>query len=753
MMHGQFKVPALHAEGPGLAPGQDGAKKFNPRQILSLFLRRWPTVLGLLAVVLALAALRIVQTVPIYTAAAQVLIDPRKERVFAERQIVSELGMDVSSIATEVGVITSFSVARRVVEKLKLDEHPAFGGAKPTPSFIESVWNFFSFEDDKAPSVGVADPKSATGAKGQITAALLGSILAVQAGTTARRVGPSFFIEITHSNSDPVMAATIANAISEAYLLDQLEARFQASRRAATWLSERVSEVRKQLTAAEQLLAEHRARYNLLKPQAGTLADQQAAEINGQLVAARSQTVEKKAKYDQAQRLLDGGAGIENVASVMDSPVIAGLRAQDADLARQEADQLTRYGPEHPTIVKIRAERSDLRRQVNREVSRVVQTLKTDFEFALKKEQSLEESIRELIGGDDRTEQPVIRLRELERDVESSRILYDSMLQRFKEAEQQTSVNNAESRITAPALRPNVPSYPNRKRIILMALALGLAAGFGAAMLLEYLESGFLSAEQAEQALRLPVLAMVPDISAKDRTIEKRTLKIPEYVLAKPMSEFGEAIRSIRVGIQMSNVDKPPKVILVTSAQAAEGKTSLLLTLSHSSASAGQRTLVIDCDLRHPTSSKYFNLQEAPGLTDYLAGQTPIEAVMRRTTLANLSIISAGSSTRHAPDILGSDRFRSLLASLRDHYDAIYIDAPPLAPVVDGAVLARLADKVILVVKWRTTPRDIVERSLKSVDDPRQKMAGIAINMSEVNTKRGYSQYGGNHAYHKYYTQ
>ncbi|MFN0220014.1 MAG: GumC family protein [Hyphomicrobium sp.] len=757
-MHGQFKPPSLQAQSSaGNFRLQAGSAKLDPRQIWRLFLRRWPLILGLTAIIVALAVVRILQTTPVYTATAQILIDPRKERVFAEREVVSELGMDVSSIATEVGIISSFSIARRVVDKLKLDKHPAFGGYMPPPSFLDWMFSWISLKPSDGQNATAKPADSGDVASDDrprpITAPQLSSILAVQAGVSANRVGPSFFIQISFSHSDPVMAATIANAIAEAYLVDQLEARFQASRRAATWLSERVADVRKQLSSAEQLLAEHRAQYNLVKPQAGTLADQQAAEINGQLVAARGQTVDKKAKFDQAQKLLESGAGIENVASVMDTVVIAGLRSQDADLARQEADQLTRYGPEHPSIVTIRASRGDIKRQVNREVSRVVQTLKTDYDFAQKKEQSLEESMRELVGGDNRNDQTVIRLRELERDVEASRVLYDSMLQRFKEAEQQTSVHNAESRITAPALRPMVPSYPNRKRMLLMATLFGIACGFGAALLLDYLESGYIGVEQTEQALQLPVLAVVPKISTKDRTADKRVLPIPEYVIAKPMSEFGEAIRSIRVGTQMSNVDRTPKLVLVTSALPGEGKTTLLLTLAHSAASVGQRTLVLDCDMRHPSASKYFNLNDGPGLTDFLAGQSPLESVIKRTTVANLSLLPAGSATRHAPDILGSERFRTLLMSMREHYDTIFVDAPPLSPVVDSTILAKIVDKVILVISWRTTPRDAVVRALKAIEDPRQKIAGIALNKSDMHALRGYSNEGGYHQYHKYYTQ
>ncbi len=439
----------------------------------------------------------------------------------------------------------------------------------------------------------------------------------------------------------------------------------------------------------------------------------------------------------------------------MDSPVISGLRTQDADLARQEADQLTRYGPEHPSIVKLKAERGDLRRQINREVARVVLTLKTDYEFALKKEQSLEASLQELTGSDNRNDQAVIRLRELERDAQSNRVLYESLLNRFKEAEQQTSLQNAESRIIAPALKPSTPSYPNKKRFMILALLSGLAFGIGTALLLEHIENGFTTIEQVEQTLQLPVLAMVPQLSERDRTIEDRVVPIAEYVAMRPLSRFGESIRSVRVSTQMSNVDDPPKLVLVTSSVPSEGKTTMMLSLAASAAAAGQNTLLIDCDLRHPSMSKYFSVHERPGLTDLLWGRVQAEDVFLRGPIPLMTLLPAGTTTRHPPDILGSERLRSLLNSVRQAYDCVFIDAPPLTPVIDSALLSKLADKIIFVIRWRTTPRDIVARAVQSIDDPRQKIAGVVVNHTQLGMLSSYAPYY--NYYHKkyqaYYTE
>lgn len=472
-------------------------------------------------------------------------------------------------------------------------------------------------------------------------------------------------------------------------------------------------------------------------------------------MAARAETVQKKARYEQATKIMEGGAGIENVAAIMDSPVIAGLRAQDAAIARTEADLLTRYGPEHPQIVKTRAERADVRRQIRAEVGRVVQTLKTDYDFALQKEKSLEQSIEELTGADQRNNSAVIKLRELERQAQSNRLVYDTLLTRFKEAEQQTSLQTAKSRVIAPALKPGTPRYPPTQRFLILALLGGLGLGIGVAFLLEYLENGFTTIEQVEAALKIPVLSMVPMISDRERAIDGKMVTIPDYVGLKPISRFGEAIRSVRVSMQMSNIDVPPKMFMVTSSIPSEGKTTLTLSLAVSAAVSGQRVLLLDGDLRHPSSSKYFNMHEGMGLTDLLTGKAQPENVFVRTPHAGLTFLPAGTTTRHPPDVLGSERFKSLMIALRKNYDIVMIDAPPLTPVINSAILANVVDKVIFVVKWRTTPVGVVERALQILDNPRDKLAGIILNHTQLDIAATYAPYYSYYhkSYQKYYQQ
>lgn len=741
-MNSQFKTSQVEAlsvpyeeEGPSFAA--------QLRGIYAMIVRRWLVMAAAAGIALALAIVWLLQATPIYTSTTELLIDPRKERVMREEAVVGELALDTSSIATEVSLVRSFSVARRVAEKLNLEKDARFS---PAGSSFDIFGWLSGLLSQLLPTADQPEPEpQATGA---LSIRQLEIIKEIQDNISVRRIALTYFIEIAYSHPNAKLAAELANAVAESYLVEQLEARYQGARRAATWLSERVVALRGQLETSERVLAEHRAKHNLVTAQAGTLAEQQASEINTQLVAARAQTVEKRAQYEQAQRTLEGGAGIESVAAVVNSPAIVGLRTQAAELGRQEADLLTRYGPEHPSVVKLRAERADIRRQISQEVARVVQTLKTDYDFALKKEQSLETSLRELTGANS-NDQAVIRLRELERDAQANRVLYESLLTRFKEAEQQTSLQSAESRVIAPAFEPRKPSFPRKGLTLAIALFGGLALGLGAVFLLEQIESGFTTVEQLEQATHFPVLAIVPRLDAREQVVEGRKVSIPEYVALKPLSRFGESIRSVRMSALMSNIDQPPKLILVTSSVPSEGKSTIAQCLAHSAAASNQRVLLIDCDLRHPSTSKYFKLHEGPGLTDLLMGQAPPEKVFLRGPFPNFTIVPAGTPTRHPPDILGSERLRALLASVRESYDVVFLDAPPISPVIDSAILSKIVDKVVYVVHWRETPRDLVVRSLQAIDNPRQKISGLVMNNAQLRLMSSYSAYYS--YYHKKY--
>jgi polysaccharide biosynthesis transport protein len=288
--------------------------------------------------------------------------------------------------------------------------------------------------------------------------------------------------------------------------------------------------------------------------------------------------------------------------------------------------------------------------------------------------------------------------------------------------------------------------------VLLMALCAGLGLGFGGAFAMEMLKAGFTTPREVEEALGIPVLASVVRIN-KNIAKDGKTIPVPFYQTYYPLSPFSEAMRTLRSSIHMCDVDRPPKVIQVTSSCPGEGKTTIAVSLAISAASAGLKVVLVDADLRHPAASRFFRLEEEKGLVDLLIGVATADQVSRFYKDLKLTVIPAGSKSLNPPDVLGSERMKELISHLGQTFDYVVLDTPPVGPVVDPVILANLADKTIFVVQWASTPRELIETSIQQVSN-QKRVAGVVFNF--VNQGRA-KKYGGPYsygqAYEKYYSE
>jgi succinoglycan biosynthesis transport protein ExoP len=295
--------------------------------------------------------------------------------------------------------------------------------------------------------------------------------------------------------------------------------------------------------------------------------------------------------------------------------------------------------------------------------------------------------------------------------------------------------------------QPGGKSYPNTRKVLLMALFAGLGLGIGGAFLKEMLRVGFANPREVEEALGVPVLGSVVKINKSQLVKDGKNIPLPYYQVHYPFSPYSEAMRTLRGSIHMSDVDRPPKVIHVTSTVPGEGKTTIATSLAISAASAGRKSLLIDADLRHPAASQFFGLEKEKGLVDLLVGNTTVDEVFRFHKDLKLTVIPAGSKSLNPPDVLGSERMKVLIAHLREKFDYIVLDTPPVGPVVDAVIVASLADKTIFIVEWASTPRELIETAVHQVST-HKRIAGVVFNY--VNLKRA-KKYGGEYYYGKSY--
>jgi capsular exopolysaccharide synthesis family protein len=545
----------------------------------------------------------------------------------------------------------------------------------------------------------------------------------------------------------------LTNAVADAFVVDRLDARYDAAKRASSWLTERMESLRDTLRQSEEAVADFRKEHNLVTTNADakvTVSEQQLSELNGKLITARAETAEKRAKYEQVAQVMQKGGNLQAIPDVVRSTVIADLRKQQAEVARKEADLSTRYDVQHPMLINTRAERRDIERSIAAEVQRILTNLKNDYDVAKSREESLDASLKQVTGETGIDGGVGVRLRELERINAANKTLFENFLSRAKITQEQSTFEENEARVISPAIRPGAPSFPKKGLVLSLAGVVGLLIGIGGAVALDMLNSGFLSSREIEEKLGTPVLASLPLLSAKDREVDGKTLEPARYVIAKPLSRYAESIRNIRVGIQMADVDNPAKVILVTSSFPSEGKSTLAQSLAWSAVKAGMRVMLIDGDLRHPSISKQFGAEAKPGLVDFLTSAVPLEQAVIR--LDDLTVLPAGSKSQNPPDLLGSERMRQLSEKLRDLFDYIVVDSPPVGPVIDAKVLASLADKVVFSVRWRMTPRETVAEHIQYFMQ-HHKLAGAALSLvdeSQAPRYGAYSQYYGKY-YKKYY--
>jgi succinoglycan biosynthesis transport protein ExoP len=747
-----------------VAPSEtnQGDAGFDLRETLSFIWRQWKFTVGVMAISVLAGAIFLLHQTPLYTATVQVLLDRARERPPGGDAVLADATLDVAMIESQIAVIRSTVLLRRVVEKEQLapEMPPSSPATAPKPSIIDGILSFVSsLWDDELADDGGTKIAPVTIGEEVIPPNELRAIEVLKSAVKVTRVAQQgYALAISVTSPDPVRAAKLANAVSDAYLVDKLDTRFEAAKRASAWLSDRLQGLRQQLRDSEEAVAQFRAAHGLVQSGGtGTLNQQQLSDLNAKLIDAKTDLAQKKARVDLLNSLQAKGGSLQNVPDITNSGALPTLRQQAATLSAQEADLLAHYGPSHPLVVNIRAQLGDVERSIGAETQRMAASIKNDYELAQAHVDSLQKALDAATGQSNLDDATAIKLRELERTADVNKTLFEDFLKQAKITDEQATFAPQDIRVITPALPPRMPSYPRKLQFLAINAFIGLLLGIGAALAKEKLNTGFTTPKQVEDVLGLPVLTSVGHQSARDLKIDGgAAVPVYEYPIAKPLSRYGEAIRALRSGIQMTDVDHPPKVIQITSAVPGEGKTTVALSLAASAGTAKLKTLFIDADLRHPTASRIFGLQEVAGLVDVLLGEVDLEAAIKFQEKTGYWVLGAGSKTQSPTDLLGSERMKSLIAQLKETYDVIFIDTPPAGPVVDPVVVSHLSDKIVLVVRWAATARELVRSCVEQLSG-HKKIAGVAFNQVNVRQaqkygKYAYSYYYGNRYYKRYYT-
>jgi polysaccharide biosynthesis transport protein len=752
MLQRNFDLPLALDEPAAPAAASGIQSTADLRELGRILRRRWrlvsaaPAVLGLGALIYL-----IFFSTTLYTATSTVFVNLRRATAIESNQTqveTSNFGTDDATIDSEAMLIQSVAVLQRVVERQNLTDDQEFN---PPPTVLDHIKQIFK-------------TSSSEGGISAKDAAIARAVDILQRRTKVARQGTTFLVEINASSESPRKAASIANAIADAYFDEQVGAKNDATKIGANWLNGQLDELKARVVTSERAVEDFRAANNLTVSQGVTMNDQQLTDLNNQLVAARVQTAETRAKFEQAQQSSKNGGDPGGIGAAISSDVIARLRTQYAEIAKTEADQLSKYGPRHPSVANVHAQLRDTQRLINEEIKRILQSARHDYDVARSREASLQQSLDELQGVASSSGQSQVRLRELQREAEANRTLYESYLARFKESTAQQSLQMPDSRVVTKASIPIAPSWPKTTPILGLAIILGLGIGCVLAFLADYLDGRVKTLEQAERISGVPALAAVPLIGASELAglakrgrkelshYNSKTMKLlpaplqpplMRYAVDVPGTFFAEAIRAIRLVLQRTMRTHPIKVVLVTSALENEGKTTVAANLAQSLATLGIRTLLIDGDLRNPQLTRSLCPRAEAGLPEVATGQIHPDRAILTDQSTGLAILPSTTIRRAAlsTELMFSDRIVDVLDYYRDRYELIIIDSPPLVPLVDGRALAELADRIILALAWDQTPSEVLVHTMELLAPVRDRILGAVLTRVDLSRLRFYDYY------------
>lgn len=711
------------------APNRGGADLFNLRSLLAIFRRRMRLFGAIALSIFLLALLVTVQATPMYTSEARVMFNTRQEQVMASAEVLSELPIETGVIDTEVEVLQSRGLARQVATNLRLENDPEFNWALRPPSAVDRFLMRLQGRETPTPALP-RTPEEIEAGRERATSALRG-------GLHVRRSGLTYIVSIGFTSLDPEKSARIANAFAEQYILNQVEAKYSATNQANTFLSSRLNDLRAEVLAAETAVEQYRVANNLLSSSGTTLTEQEISTYNQQLATARADQAAEEARLRTARNQLARGSVGDDVGEALQSGVVSQLRAQRATVATRVADLEANYGPRYPELIRARQELAAIDGQITAEIRRVISNLEARAQVARDRTASVQATLGRARGTLAGNNAAAVRLNELERNAESVRTLYEGLLERYQETSAQSGSATADSRIVSEARANGSPSSPNIPVNLVLGFIFAMGAGLVAVVFVELLDDGLMTAEDVESRLSLPTLGSIPLLMSIAEGKDRRLLPT-DYLIARPLSGFAEAFRSLRTSILYARVGEPVKVVAITSALPGEGKTTTAVCLAISGAKAGSRVVIVDCDIRRRNVSRLLGVEAEVGLLDVLDGKVELRDALLQGETSGAWVLPIAHREFTPKEVFNTDAMTRLLQDLRAQFDLVILDTAPVLAIAETRVLASQADAVVFLARWRKTPAKAADAALRTLEQSEAHVAGVVLTQVDVNQQARY---------------
>jgi capsular exopolysaccharide synthesis family protein len=700
------------------------------RDYARILVKRRHVALTGFAIVAMSAALYTFTATPVYEGKTQLLIEADDPNVVSFKQVIDEAQSRQDYYQTQYRLLQSRTVAKKTIDALSLWNHEEWAHNPPNQPLsignaVRGAVNWVSSLVSSRPATEQARGADETAAQ----AKTIDRFLERLAITPVRN---SRLVQVSFRSHDRTLAATVANTVAKSYIEQNLDFRFSATRDASAWLEQQLAQQRNAVEAAEARLQQYREQNESISfENSQNIVVQKLSDLNSAVTKAKTERLEKESMYRQLTGIQNNPAELDTFPAILSNQFIQQQKAALAQLQRDQAQMGEKLGERHPEMMKIRSAIEAVQAKLRGEITKVVQAVRTEYQAALAQEQSLTHALDAQRGEALSMNRKAIDYGVLQRDVESSKQIYQTLLQRAKETGISGDLKTSNVRVVDSAELPDRPVSPRHSVSLLLGLLGGAFFGIGLTFFFEYLDDRVKTPEEIETRLGLTSLGLIPALAQKGKPVDP-------LVNNRVPAHFAEAFRALRTKILFSVAEDGHRSIVVTSTGPSEGKTVVAGNLAIGMAMAAQRVLLIDADMRRPRAHEVFDLKQEPGLSNLLAGTSKPREVIQASVTPHLWVVPAGTIPPNPAELLGSRRFAEFLVSLRNHFDLVVIDAPPVLAVTDAAIVAHRAADVLFVIAADQTSRHAAKQALEQLEQARARFVGAVLNRVDLDNNAYY---------------
>jgi len=693
--------------------------------------RRW-VVLTCLLIVFSTVAIGTLKQKPIYEGRVLTEINQEPPNVLNFQEILQIDTRDIDSYReTQYKVLQSRTLAERVVRDLKLYQYPEFYRKGALFGLVER-------DPDQIPSTsdpGPPDPSSD---------AYRNSVKHFLDSLSVIPVRRSNLVEVAFYSEDAALAARVANQLATDYIDQNLQVKWDETIKSSEWLQGQLAGLKGKLEKSEDTLQAYaQANSILFVEEKKNLVNERLAQLQEQYTKTQAERFQKEALYGLVQ-----AGKVQDLPGFLSNKLIQDLAVRLAELERDYSQLTSTVKPDYPKAVALEKQIDTLQASLDRQKKALAQNIVDEYRSAMANERYLAQALEQQKKEVNEIAEKSIQYNILKREVDTSKQLYEGLLQRLKEAQVSAGLKASNIRIVDAA---EVPKRPVKPRVLLnlaLGVVLGLGLGVGLAFFQEYLDDTLKTPDEVEQLVRLPALGVIPLFSPNGatRASEEKLISIghhrrePRSLGIQTGPAVLEAFRSLRTSILLS-ANPVPKIILITSALPGEGKTTITVNLAATLASLGSRVAIVDCDMRRPACHRATGVPNEPGFVQCLTGRVELrDAILPVPGVANLSVIPCGPIPPNPAELLSSPLAAELFGRLRGEFEYVILDSPPLLSVADARVLSTVSDAVALVVRAYETSYDVVRRARSLLYDAGARILGVALN--DVDVRKGGYGYG-----------